>query len=99
MRVFEFFEFFEFWPAMLHAKILVVDDLVVVVGTANADSRSCNLNFEVADASYQASVCERLGKVFLRNLDFAKNMSASDVACYGHVRRFGNMYAAFSPLL
>ena len=40
---------FEYGPPMLHAKTLVIDDTVAVVGTANLDNRSFRLNFEVAD--------------------------------------------------
>ena len=43
---------FEYGPPMLHAKTMVVDDTVAIVGTANLDNRSFRLNFEVAAAFY-----------------------------------------------
>jgi cardiolipin synthase A/B len=55
---------FEYGPPMLHAKILVVDDTVAVVGTANLDNRSFRLNFEVAAAFYDAAVIDRLSRRF-----------------------------------
>ena len=54
----------EFGPPMLHAKTLVVDETVAVVGTANLDNRSFRLNFEVAAAFYDARVIDHLAKRF-----------------------------------
>ena len=37
---------FEYQPAMHHAKVAVFDDDLVLIGSANLDSRSFRLNFE-----------------------------------------------------
>jgi cardiolipin synthase len=58
---------FEFGPPMLHAKTMVIDDTVAVVGTANLDNRSFRLNFEVAAAFYDSAVIEHLSQRFLRD--------------------------------
>ena len=55
---------FEYGPPMLHAKTMLIDDTVAVVGTANLDNRSFRLNFEVAAAFYDAGVVARLAKRF-----------------------------------
>jgi cardiolipin synthase len=39
---------YEYGPRMLHTKALLVDDGLAMVGSANFDSRSFSLNFEVA---------------------------------------------------
>ena len=54
----------EYGPPMLHAKTMVIDDTVAVVGTANLDNRSFRLNFEVACAFYDAGVIDRLATPF-----------------------------------
>jgi cardiolipin synthase len=54
----------EYGPPMLHAKTMVIDDTVAVVGTANMDNRSFRLNFEVAAAFYDPDVIARLAKRF-----------------------------------
>jgi cardiolipin synthase len=46
-------EFFE--PTVLHAKLLVVDDRVAMVGSANLDMRSLFTNHEVAAVLYSAA--------------------------------------------
>jgi len=55
---------YQFGPPMLHAKTLVIDDTVGIVGTANMDNRSFRLNFEIAAAFYDAKVIARLVRRF-----------------------------------
>ena len=59
---------FEYGPAMLHAKTMVIDDTVAVVGTANLDNRSFRLNFEVIAVVYDAAAAEQLVASFDRDL-------------------------------
>ena len=54
----------EYGPPMLHAKTLVVDETVGVVGTANMDNRSFRLNFEVAAAFYDAATIGLMARRF-----------------------------------
>jgi cardiolipin synthase len=55
---------FQYGPPMLHAKTMVVDDTVAVVGTANLDNRSFRLNFEVAAAFYDKRIVKHLADRF-----------------------------------
>jgi len=55
---------FEFGPPMLHAKTIVVDDTVAMVGTANLDNRSFRLNFEIAAAFYDRGIVAELAARF-----------------------------------
>jgi cardiolipin synthase len=55
---------FEYGPPMLHAKTMVVDDTMGLVGTANLDNRSFRLNFEVAAAFYDKDVIDQLAATF-----------------------------------
>jgi cardiolipin synthase A/B len=57
-------EVFEYGPPMLHAKTIVIDDTVAIIGTANIDNRSFRLNFEVAAAFYDQAIIDRLLKRF-----------------------------------
>lgn len=54
----------EYGPPMLHAKTMLIDDTVGVVGTANIDNRSFRLNFEVAAVFYDAATIQRLARRF-----------------------------------
>ncbi|HEX8912973.1 MAG TPA: phospholipase D-like domain-containing protein [Humisphaera sp.] len=53
-------EIHEYGPSMIHAKILVVDGVWCVFGTANFDNRSFGLNDEVNVAINDRELAERL---------------------------------------
>jgi len=55
---------YQYGPPMLHAKTLVIDETVGIVGTANMDNRSFRLNFEIAAAFYDRRLVARLVKRF-----------------------------------
>lgn len=57
----------EYGPPMLHAKTMVIDDTVALVGTANMDNRSFRLNFEVAAAFYDPAIIDRLARRFQKD--------------------------------
>src|SRR5690606_6415338 len=60
---------YEYGPRMLHTKALLVDDDLAIVGSANFDSRSFSLNFEVSMVFRDAGVTADLERLF--NGDFA----------------------------
>ncbi len=59
---------FEYRPAMMHAKILLVDETWALVGTTNMDNRSFEHNDEVNLAMRDAEVLARLGADFEADL-------------------------------
>lgn len=79
-------DIFEYGPPMLHAKMMVIDTTVALVGTANMDNRSFRLNFEVAAAFYDAGVIALLAKRFEDDRAVCKPFSA---------RRRGDKLQAF----
>lgn len=62
---------FEYQPAMIHAKILIIDGIWSVVGSTNFDSRSFAINDEVNLAVLDPVLAARL------NQDFQKDLSES----------------------
>ena len=52
--------FYRYTPGFLHQKVLLVDDELAVVGTANADQRSFRLNFEISITSIEPDVIRRV---------------------------------------
>lgn len=50
-------EIYEYRGGFMHAKVLIVDDEVLSIGTANMDLRSFNHNFELTAMIYDAGVC------------------------------------------
>jgi cardiolipin synthase len=53
-------EVYEYQPAMIHAKVLVVDELWTVVGSTNFDNRSFGLNDEVNLAVRDANLAQHM---------------------------------------
>lgn len=59
---------FEYQPAMIHAKILIVDGLWSIGGSTNFDHRSFGLNDEINLAVFDPRVARRLEEDFERDL-------------------------------
>jgi cardiolipin synthase len=59
---------FEYRPAMIHAKVLLVDEKWSVVGSTNFDNRSFGLNDEVNLAALDAGLAARLETDFVADL-------------------------------
>lgn len=58
-------------PGMLHAKLVVVDDVLALAGSANLDSRSLFLNYELMCAFHDAADVGRFMAWFERELETA----------------------------
>jgi len=60
---------FEYLPRLLHAKTLLVDNVLSIIGTANMDVRSFELNFEISAVFYGEKMAQALTKCFLEDLE------------------------------
>ncbi|WP_460711006.1 phospholipase D-like domain-containing protein [Lysobacter terrae] len=63
-------EIHEYEPTMFHNKMLIVDGLLVSVGSTNFDLRSFRLNDEASLNVYDAAFAARMTKVFEHDLLF-----------------------------
>jgi len=66
-------------PPMVHAKTLLVDRDLAIVGTANFDNRSLRLNFEVMAVAYDEGFADKLADVFRADLGRAQAVRLRDV--------------------
>jgi cardiolipin synthase len=64
----------EYQPAMLHAKAMVIDGVLSVVGSANFDNRSLELNDELNVAVFDRALAARLLQDFERDLSQSKQL-------------------------
>jgi cardiolipin synthase len=71
---------YEYTPSMMHGKTLVVDDAFAAVGTANMDSRSFRLNYEVIAVRYDAAGADALADQFARDLRHAHEVDQGALA-------------------
>jgi len=51
-------------PPFVHSKLLLVDDQYALVGSANIDTRSLRLNFELNVEIYDSRVVDELSRHF-----------------------------------
>lgn len=65
-------EVYEYQKGFIHAKTMVIDEKVAMVGTANMDLRSFDLNFEVNALIYDPKVARELKEQFMRDLQDAE---------------------------
>lgn len=90
----------EYLPGLLHAKTMVVDGQVGLIGSANLDRRSFELNFEnnvlFADADLAGQIRARQDQWLAQ----AERVTAETVKGYNMARRlWQNLLAMFSPVL
>lgn len=71
-------EVFEYELAMIHAKVLCVDELWAVVGSTNFDNRSFGINDEVNLAVRDAEVAKRLESDTMRDLEDSRSISLDE---------------------
>jgi len=71
-------EIYEYQPTMFHCKVLVVDGLVVSVGSTNFDDRSFHLNDEASLNIYDAAFAAHQIEVFERDLKSSRRISADE---------------------
>ena len=91
---------FEFRPGLLHAKTMVVDGQVGLVGSANLDRRSFELNFEnnilFDDAEFAAAIRSRQEDYIAQS----DEVTAEQVEAFGFRTRLAqNFLAMLSPIL
>lgn len=67
-------EIYMYQKGFVHAKTLTTDGQLSVVGTANMDYRSFELNFEVNAIIYDAAFAENMRKVFFEDLKYAEQI-------------------------
>lgn len=84
------------YPGFLHAKMLVSDDALVSIGSANMDMRSFSLNFELNAVLYGAPFAKRCLDIFERDLRGAQRLT---LEAYQNRSRFERMQQEFFRLL
>ena len=83
-------------PGMLHAKAVLIDDSLAMVGSANMDMRSLLLNYEIALCIYDA---KQIGRIEAWMLDVMTDCSvrkAQPKRSFGLIESMGRLLA---PLL
>ncbi|SFZ98203.1 Cardiolipin synthetase [hydrothermal vent metagenome] len=71
--------FFRYSNGFLHQKVLLVDDYISMVGTANFDNRSFRLNFEITAVIEDRSFATEVEEMLKNDFAHASEMTKEDI--------------------
>jgi len=93
-------EIYTYNKGFIHSKSMLIDGGISILGTANMDHRSFDLNFEVNAVVYSSDFGEQLRKSFHSGLHSASKLSYDEwIARPIFVRLLERTARLFSPLL
>lgn len=93
-------QIYEYTRGFMHAKILIVDDEVLGLGTANMDLRSFNHNFEITALIYDNKQVAEAKKAFDEDLSYSRQVVLEEFAKRSLLKRsIESLCRLFSPLL
>ncbi|RLF43453.1 MAG: cardiolipin synthase, partial [Thermoplasmata archaeon] len=70
--------FFRYLDGFLHQKVMLIDDTISTVGTANFDNRSFRLNFEITSIVIDTDFNTEIEKMLLNDFERSREMTKSD---------------------
>ena len=87
-------------PGFLHSKLLIVDDMLTVIGSANMDFRSFEHNFEVNAFCYDAAFTARMAAIFADDAAQCHAVTPGEWFRRPRPRRWAESFLrVFSPLM
>lgn len=81
-------EIYRYKRGFIHAKTAVFDGKFSIVGTANMDNRSFNLNFEVNGMIYDEEIGTQMRNEFAKDLQYTVRLTAADWEKRSAITRF-----------
>ncbi|MEK4509325.1 cardiolipin synthase [Paenibacillus anaericanus] len=93
-------KFYQYTQGFIHAKVMIVDDLMATVGTANMDMRSFFYNFEMIAILFDAVPIEKLVWDFQNDLTECRPITSREFSRRRRLQKGAEMLARLlSPLL
>ncbi len=93
-------EIYLYEKGFVHAKTLITDSKLSIIGTANMDYRSFELNFEVNAIIYDVAIAKELREIFFEDLKDAKKIIKEEWLSRPWYVQFPEKIARlFSPVL
>ena len=87
-------------PGFLHSKLLITDDILTVIGSANMDFRSFEHNFEINAFSYDTEFTERMAAIFRHDAAQCHMLTPAEWFRRPRSRRWAESFMrVFSPLM
>jgi cardiolipin synthase len=93
-------EIYRYTKGFVHAKTMVIDNEIAIVGTANMDVRSFDLNFEVSAIVYDEEIADQLKATFYNDLEDTSQIDLKQWQKRPTFHKFLDKLARlFSPIL
>jgi cardiolipin synthase len=70
-------EIYEYQPQILHAKMIIVDD-IVYLGSANLDTRSLRINYELMIRFENKKIANEAREIFSKNLKHCRRVTSEE---------------------
>ena len=87
-------------PAFLHTKMMVVDNYLTVIGSANMDFRSFEHNFEINAYLYDKGIAKKMKCLFLDDQENCEQITLTEWEKRPRIEKFKeSITRMFSPLL
>ena len=87
-------------PGFLHSKLLIIDDELTVIGSANMDFRSFEHNFEISAFVYDDRFTARMADIFEKDSEVSHPLTPAEWFNRPRPRRWAeSLMRVFSPLL
>lgn len=91
---------FRYQPGFLHQKVVLVDDEVSAIGSANLDNRSFRLNFEITLLTVDRAFADQVEHMLAADFDQAREITAEDSRDTHRLQQLGMRIARLiSPIL
>lgn len=91
---------FRYQPGFLHQKVVLVDDEVSAIGSANLDNRSFRLNFEITLLTVDRAFADKVERMLLDDFEQAREITAEDSRDTHRIQQLGMRIARLiSPIL
>ncbi len=93
-------QIYRYQDGFLHQKVVLVDDEVAAVGTANLDNRSLRLNFEVMAVGVDRAFAAQVETMLTRDFQRSQRTSAAELRRRGRTFQWAVRAARlFDPIL
>ncbi len=91
---------FRYQPGFMHQKVVLVDDEVSAIGSANLDNRSFRLNFEMTLLTVDRTFADQVEAMLLHDFELAREITAEDSQDTHRIQQLGMRIARLiSPIL
>ena len=91
---------YQYTDGFLHSKLLLIDDQIATIGSANMDFRSLEHNFEISGIIYDSGTAKRLRTLFDQDKTSCHLLTYEEWEQRGRMVRFAESFMRlFAPLL